>query len=265
MRIQGVIPTGLSRIDGRPQPNIGNWRVRLANATSLSGYATVDLRPMERTPFVPLGSALERAQESYSEVVSPAWAAIGRHLLNLKVLGVQTLGLRSHQGRVYLVLVRVAPDGVLEVDEAVGYHQVLTTWADTLSGYLPAAKLSDQAQKIADRAKDWAGKYTGKDSVGWAAAKVVSVIAGSSGQGCCITVHPIGGPVTADYAAKWGANDLTTERFLSPKIQCSNYLWDLARGELVVGGSSGLENPLDFNFSPQASDLQTALANVTDQ
>lgn len=265
MMIQGVIPTGLSRMEAQAKPNIGNWRVRLANATSLSGYATVDLRPMERTPFVPLGSALEQAQESYAEVVSPAWGAIGRHLLNLKVLGVQTMSLRSHEGKVYLVLVRVSPDGVLELDEAVGYHQVLTTWADTLSAYLPAAKLSDQAQKIADRAKDWAGKYTGKDSVGWAAAKVVSVIAGSGGQGCCVTVHPVTGPVTTDYATKWGAHDLTTERFLSPKIQSANYLWDLSQRSLFVGGSSGLENPLDFNFFPQASDLQTALANVTDQ
>jgi hypothetical protein len=265
MKIAGVTATGLSRTDAGTAPALGNWRNRLANATSLSGYATVDLRPLDRTPFVPLASALDQAQQNYAEAATPAWESIGRHLLNLKVLGVQTLSLRAEGGRVFLVLVRVAPDGVLELDEAVGFHQVLTTWADTLSDYLPAAKLSDKAQGIADRAKDWTGKYTGNESVGWAAAKIVSVIAGSGGQGCCVTVHPASGPVSDDYVAKWGAADLTTERFISPKIQCSNYLWDLSQRRLAVGGSSGLENPLDWNFTPQAADLQVALGNVTDQ
>ncbi len=266
MKIAGITETNLTREAVTTNSiAVGNWRVRLANALAIHGYATVDLRNIDRAPFVPLGAALDQAEQQYTTVQDPSWQAIGRHLLTLKVLGAETVALRARKERLLIVVQRLSPDGRLEIDEAVAYHSVLQQWADTLSDYLPVRKLTESESQRVEQAKDWVGRNSGVAALGSMAGRLVSIIAKSSGQGCCITVHPIAGAPSPSFVDSWVKTDLTREKFVNAKIQCANYLWNVSNGRLFVGGASGLESPLTWNFEPQAIDLEAALSQVNDQ
>jgi hypothetical protein len=256
------LPTGVSRSHVGRSRSYGAWRTRLADALSIRGYATVDLRPLARTPFVPLSGALERAAATFNAAKTPRWNEIGRHLLSLKVFGVETLALRSRDEKLLLVPLRTSPDGVLEVAEAVSYAGVIDQWLDALGELVPDVSASAQEKAAIDKAKDWVGKNTGSNAVGWMAAKLLSVLVEATKKGCCITVHPIGGPPSDQMSEGWSAADMTTEKWLGEGFHSSNYLWSISNNGIWVGGNSLVESPLDWNFEPLPWDLRSLLENV---
>jgi hypothetical protein len=242
---------------------MGAWRVKLANAVAVHGYATVDLRTIDRSPFVSLEMAMAQAQASYPSVVQPEWQSITQHLLTLKVLGVETLGLRAKQQRLHLVPMRLTKNSSFGIDEAKNYHGAMVQWLDALSEMLPKVSLTDAESKAAEHLKDWTGRYTGNAAVGAAVGKIVGVLAASDGKGSCTTVHPVQ-KASETFGITWGKTDLTLERFLNPKLQAANILWSVADDALVMGGAGGLENPDDNNFGLWIEDLATLLRSVTD-
>ncbi|WP_330256929.1 hypothetical protein OG874_21620 [Nocardia sp. NBC_00565] len=241
-----------------------DFRVRLANAIAVRGYATVDLCKVQRTPFVPLQKALDSAASGYATIVEPNWQAAINHFINLKVLNIDTLSIRARDKRILLVVNRGMIGGNLEIEEALNYHASMSQWLDTLSSYLPDLELSETEAANVHRAQDWVGRWTGQNAVGWMAAKLVGVLYKSKGKGCCVTVHPIGSS-SESFTTRWASADLTTERFISPKIQSSNYLWNVSENSVTPGGASGFENPGDFNFEPWSWDLRSLLLSVNDQ
>src|SRR5262249_43800277 len=144
---------------------------------------------------------------------------------NLKVLSIQTVAIRAKNQRILLVPNRYPIGGRLEIEEAVTYHAAMQQWLDALSDYLPKLKLTEQEAANVQKAQDWAGKWTGQNSIGWMAAKLLYVLYASKGQGVCVTIHGVGS-APQDFVNRWQATDLTTERFINPKIQSSNYLWN---------------------------------------
>lgn len=235
---------------------------RLANAVSVRGYATVDLRAIQRTPFVRLDAALNAAQSTYSTVSQPNWQAAINHLVNLKVLHADTVSVRTRDQRILLIVNRHSV-GNLDIEEVLNYHAAMDQWLKTLSEYLPKLELSEGEAKNVERAKDWVGKWSNSDSIAWAAAKLLAVLYLSKGKGVCVTVHPVGN-APADFVRRWQAADLTSEHFFAQRIHSSNYLWKVGTNDLWYGGTSGLENPDDTNFEPWVSDLATLLKAASD-
>ena len=264
-----MFPTGVARETAvRPataQP-LGNWRVRLANAVAVRGYATVDLRPLERSPFVPLAEALDRAARDYRIVDEAVWPSIAAHLLTLKVFGIETLAVKGHENKLALVALRTSPDGVLDLAEATSYHVVMNQWLETLAGYLPQVKLSSGGQAQVDKAAAWVGRNTGRDAIGWMAAKLMSAFARARKASSCVTVHPIAGPPSAEYSAGWVNADITTEPLFSDgrHVNSANDLWSL-RDNTILRGGSGVGEGTYWTFEFTADELTHLVRGVNDQ
>ena len=230
---------------------------------AVRGYATIDLRPVNRTPFVRLDAALESAISTYATVSQPNWKAVANHLINLKVLSIETLSIRTRDQRILLVLNRRALGGGLDIEEATNYHAALGQWCNTLSDYLPRLELTEKEAANVKRLQDWVGRWTDSSSIGAAAGKLLAVLYLSKGKGVCVTVHPVGS-APAGFVKQWTETDLTNEYFLNPRINNSNYLWNATNNDHWYGGASGVENPDDFNFEPRIPDMRSLLRSVSD-
>ncbi|WP_139230852.1 hypothetical protein [Microbacterium sp. cf046] len=231
----------------------------MANALAVTGFATVDLRTVKTTPFVPLDIALNAARTTYNALSVPAWDLIATHLMSLKTLGVSTVAVRSDNTTLRIVLCRPSPDGNLDISEAVSFLHTIDQWSGRFSQLLPQFQLSAEREKLFEAASSWVGRYTGQDSVKWAASKLMYMFARAAGAGSCIVMNPVGS-ASQDYLSRWQEADLQKEHVITGSMHTASYLW-VVNGDRVVPGNGPT---VSWNYEPDPQKLQQVLTNSID-
>lgn len=235
------------------------WKQKLVNAGWVAGLRTVDLAAVAGPAAISIDQLDAYVRQNYGSLSGDKWGDFAGHLRGLVALGAGSCGVRTRGRLINLMIGRVPPDGILEVEEAVNYYRALESWLRTLEDILPKIKLSEQEKQVAKTAASkLVGGVAGAD-VASLAADILIQLTEAGRQGLCLTLHPLNS-LPDGYRQQWASTDMISVPALG--ICNVNLAWDLADNTLVEAKRTGVENWSNFAADLKLDRLRAMLSAV---
>ena len=259
-----LVPTSRSEGSERAGPHKGaamDWKHKLISAAWNQGLRTVDLANVPGASAVTLDELDQFAQRNYPSMTSSPWSGFIDHVRGLVNLGCATFSVGKGAGpwNIAFLVTRVAPDGILDIQEAWAYYNAIEGWLREMEQILPDVKMSESEKNSVQGVASKVLGAVGAADLASIAADIIVRIVESGKYGACVTLHPVVDP-GAQWLDTWAASDMVS---CPAGHLCNvNVVWNTRTDQLTSSKTTSVENWQKMVPTISLGEFHDALAGI---